>query len=141
MAKVKSKGTLLKVDISATLTTVAQLLSVTPPTFRSLDYGEFTLDQRGTGKERELSGYTETDAFEAEMYWDPDLAVHDAIINAIIPDPPIASVWQILFVNTGASSINWTSTSLELGPQVPTGGDGLRATIKGEIDGLPVYTQ
>lgn len=140
MAKVKSKGTLLKLDIAATLTDVAQLLSLKPPAFRSTDYGEFTLDQSGTGRERELTGYAESDPFEAEFYWDPDLAVHDAIIDHITADPPTEQTWQILFVNTGASTIDWTGVGLEMSPTVPVG-DGLKASIKGEVDGLATYTQ
>lgn len=138
MAKVKCKGTLLKLEVASVLTTVSQLISVKPPAKRSLSYDSSTLDTTGAGMEKALTGWAESDDFEAEIFWDPDLAVHDAINTDI--DTPAETTWQILFVNTGASTLDFVCAGIELSPAVDMA-DGLKAGIKGELDQLPTLTQ
>lgn len=137
MAKIKCKGTLLKLDIATVLTTVSQLISVKPPSKRSLSYDSTTLDTSGAGMEKELSGYAEADDFEAEIFWDPELAVHAAINDSI--DTPAETTWQVLFVNSGASTLDFVCAGLELGPAVDMA-DGLKASVKGELDQLATLT-
>lgn len=135
--KVKSKGTVLKLDISSVLTAVSQLISVTPPKRRTLDFDSTTLDTT-LGKEKELTGYAEADPFEAELFWDPALAVQAAIDDLIDPTPT-ASTWQIVFANTDASELDFDCAGIELG-EVVAMDDGVKQPIKGNIDGLPALT-
>ena len=137
MAKVKCKGTLLKLEVASVLTTVSQLISVKPPASRSLSFDASTLDTSGAGMEKALTGWAEADDFEAEIFWDPDLAVHDAINTDIAT--PAETTWQILFVNTGASTLDFVCAGLEISPAVDMA-DGLKASIKGELDQLPTLT-
>jgi hypothetical protein len=136
MAKIKCKGTTLKLDIASVLTTVSQLISVKPPSKRSLSYDSTTLDG-GVGKTKDITGYAEADDFEGEIYWDPELAVHAAINDNI--DTPADTTWQILFVNSGASTLDFGCAGIELSPAVDMA-DGLKASIKGELDGIPTLT-
>lgn len=137
MAKIKSKGTVLSLEIATVKTAVGQLISVKPPTERSLDFDGTTLDTT-LGKEKELSGYAEAEAFEAELFWDPELAVQAAIL-ALIKPTPAEGDWEIDFVNAGASNLAFTSVGLELGVAVEMD-NGLKASIKGNVDGLPTLT-
>ena len=129
MAFNKCKGTLLKVEVASVSTTVAQVTEITPPKDKSLDFEAETLDQ---------SGGTDSDPFSATLFWDPVLAVQAAITSAITT--PAKTVWQILFVNTEASTIDWTSAGLEFGAVVAAR-EGLKAELSGNIDGLPVFTE
>mgnify|MGYP005660880461 CR=1 FL=1 len=138
MAFNKCKGTLLKVEVASVSTTVAQVMEITPPKSKSLDFEAETLDQAGVGVPRELTGGTDTDPFSATLFWDPVLAVQAAIQAAI--DTPAKTVWQLLFVNAEASTIDWNSAGLEFGAVVAAR-DGLKAELSGNIDGLPVFTE
>lgn len=135
MSKLQSKGTVLKLDIAATLTPVSQLISVTPPKMRSLDFDSTSLDT-ALGKEKELTGYTEHDAFEAEFFCDPALAVQAAMYALIYPTPA-ESTWQIEFSN--ASTLDFDCSGFELGTAVAMD-DGLKNNIKGNVDGDVVLT-
>lgn len=137
MAKVKCKGTVLQLDIAAVYTAVAQLISHTPPKFASSAYDGTTLDTSGAGEETELTGYADGGEFSAEIFWDPELAVHAAITDAIVT--PAATNWKTIFVNSGASELAYTCTGLEFAPAVAMK-DGLKANITGELDQLPVIT-
>lgn len=136
MAKIKGKGTTLKLDVATVFTTVAQLISVKPPGQKSLSYDSTTLDG-GAGKTKDVTGYAESDGFEAEIFWDPELSVHAAILANITT--PAESNWQVVFVNTGASVLDFVCSGLELSLAVDMN-DGCKASIKGEVDGLPVLT-
>lgn len=138
MAKVKGKGTAIKVDISSVMTAISQVISITPPAIASLDYDSTTLDTSGAGKERELTGYAESDAFSAELFWDPALAVHDFLYDSI--NTPVETTWNMVFVDSGDAELDWTTTGLKFAPVVAMN-DGLKATVTGEVDQIPVITQ
>lgn len=137
MAKIKCKGTVLQIDIATVYTAVAQLISHTPPSMKSLAYDSTTLDTSGAGKESELTGYAEAGNFEAEIFWDPELAVHQAITDAIVT--PAETNWKTIFVNSGASELGYTCTELEFAPAVNMN-DGLKASISGKPDQLATIT-
>jgi len=128
--KIKSKGTVLDLDIASTLTPVSQLISVSPPKRRSLDFDGTTLDT-SLGKEKDLSGYVENDPFEAEFFFDPALAVQ-AAIEALIYPTPTESTWQIAFSN--ATTLDFDCSGVEVGETVSMD-DGVKTSIKGNVDG------
>lgn len=136
MAKTRSKGTVLKLDIASTMTAVGQLLEVTPPKIRTTDFDSTTLDTV-LGTEKDLTGYAESDPFEATLWWDPELAVQAAILAAITT--PAKTDWQIVYVNAGASVMDFTCAGLEQGVTVAMQ-DGLKSSIKGNIDGIVALT-
>ena len=137
MAKIKCKGTALQLDISTVYTAVAQLISHTPPPLETTEYDSTTLDTSGAGRESELTGYADGGEFAAEIFWDPELAVHAAITDAITT--PAETNWKTIYVNSGASEMAYTCTGLKFSPAVAMD-DGLKATITGKVDQLPVIT-
>jgi hypothetical protein len=136
MAKIQCKGTALKIDIATVYTAIAQAISIKPPVMRSLDFDSTTLDG-GVGMTKDVSGYGEGGEFESEIFWDPELAPHAAITDNITT--PAETSWQILFVNAGASLLDFDVAGLELSPAVDMK-DGLKASVKGNVSGLPVIT-
>ena len=137
MAFSKCKGTLLQVEISSTMTTVAQLIELTPPSMESLSFENLTLDQSGVGVAREITGYTDASPFTGMVFWDPALANHAHITTNITT--PAKTTWQIVFADSGASEIDWVSAGLKFTAEV-SARDGLKASIEGDIDGIPVIT-
>lgn len=138
MAKIQCKGTILQLDIATVYTAVAQLIAHTPPAFGSGSFDSTTLDTSGAGEETELTGYAKGDDFDAEIFWDPELAVHAAIHDAIYPTPTVTN-WKTIFVNAGATEMAYTVTALKIAPAIAMK-DGLKATITGTLDQLPVIT-
>jgi hypothetical protein len=137
MSRLKCKGTILQLDISSVYTTIAQLIGLTPPGLKSLSFDATTLDQAGVGKALDLTGYAESDGFEAEIFWDPALSPHGTIETNITT--PAKTNWRIELTDSGPTQIDWTSAGLELKPAVAML-DGLKASVKGEVDGLPTVT-
>lgn len=137
MAVAKCKGTLLKVDIASTFTTIAQLVSLKPPKIKSEDFENMTLDQAGVFKKREMTGYAESDSWDAELFWDPGLAPHAKLYDSIAT--PAKTTFRIVFVNTDASEIEWTNAGLEFGVEVKMN-DGLKVSVSGNVDGAAVLT-
>lgn len=143
MAKYKTKGVVLKKDIASTLTPVSQLISLSPPNKKSTSFAAATIDQADAdpAKGREMSGWAESDGFDAEIFWDPILAVHAALNDDI--DTPVKSTFEIEFLGDGlasaSSKMNFDCAGMTLGPTTPFE-DGLKASISGELDGIPTVT-
>jgi len=96
-----------------------------------------TLDQSGVGEERDLTGYVAGDDLDAEVFWDPDLANHAALLALVTT--PAKGTCQVVFVNTGASEIDFVTAGAEFKPIVKMN-DGLKGKFKASIDGSPVLT-
>lgn len=137
MGMIVCKGTLLKLSIASTLTTVAQMIETTPPTWKSTDYESKTLDQSGAGVPRDLDGYADGGEFSATFWWDPTVASHAAMLALITT--PTKGTWEQVLTGGTPNKIDFTSAGLQLSPKVDMG-KGLQAEIKGNLDGLPVLS-
>ena len=137
MAFSKCKGTILQIDIASTMTTIAQLIEVEPPSMSSSSFENLTLAQAGVGVARELPGYTDADPFTAMIFWDSALAPHIKLSDDIAT--PAKTTWQVVFPDAGASEIDWVTAGLKFKATVAAL-DGMKAEIEGDIDGVPVVT-
>lgn len=143
MSIYKTKGAVASVEIASTLTPVSQIIEMGIPNKKTTSFESMTIDQpdNDPGKGKEMSGWAESDGWDAEIFWDPVLAVHEALDDAI--DTPAKTVWQIELLGDGlatsSSTIDFTAAGLTLGPTLPFE-DGMKANISAEIDGIPVYT-
>jgi hypothetical protein len=137
MAQVRSKGTLLKLSIASTLTTVAQMIENSPPSWKSTDYESKTFDQSGAGVGRDLDGYADGGEFSATFWWDPALATHAAILALITT--PTKGTWETLLTGSTPNKIDFTSAGIQLSPKLDMG-KALQAEVKGNLDGLPVLS-
>lgn len=133
MAKLKGKGTTLQQTISSVLTDVAQVISIDLSGEASEDYDSTTLDGAAY-KTKELTGYTEPGSLSAELFFDPALAGHAAIVALMTA--PATCVWKLKYSDSGPSSLTYTSTGLGLDQKVVTN-DGLKATLKMNRTGAP----
>jgi hypothetical protein len=135
MAQTLTKGTLFKFTISSVLTTIAQLMAVTPPGWKSESWESTTFDQSGVGKSKDMTGYAEGNEFSCTLFWDPALASHAAILASITT--PVKTAAEVLFPST--KKIDFTIADLELSPKVERDKAAM-AELKAGIDGLPVVS-
>lgn len=133
MAKLKGKGTVLQQTISATLTDVANVFSISlsgeeSETFETTDLSTSVF------KTYAQTGYTEPGTVEAGLFFDPALAGHAAIVALLTT--PADCVWKVKYSDAGPSSITYTSAGIGLSQEVVMN-DGLKATLTMKRTGAP----
>lgn len=129
-----SKGTLLKQDLASTLTTVAQVTSLSVDGSESETFDSTTLDQTSAFKTYKPTGYTEPGTVSGELFYDPALAGHKALL-ALLAAPADES-WSITWSDTGATAQAFTGAGFSFGAAAAMG-DGLKGTFSIKIDGSP----
>jgi|14BtaG_2_1085337.scaffolds.fasta_scaffold23579_3 hypothetical protein len=133
MSKIAGKGTILKSTISATLTAVAQITSISTSGFKSETYESTCLDT-GVGKTKGLTGYAEGGTCDVEIFYDPGLAGHQFYQDSITT--PVEIVHTITY--TDASVTTFTSSGIDMGVTVAMD-DGLKSSLSFEITGIPSF--
>lgn len=137
MAKIKVKGTVVKITIATVLTAVAQITEFSHDGAESETYDATTIDTSGAGKEYSQTGYTEGGNFNFSVFYDVDLAAHQAITDLLTT--PADCVWSITFTDATPATCNFTSAGVSFGF---TGAmnDGLKADVGLKLTGLLAYT-
>ena len=137
MAKIKGKGTVLKQDISSTLTAVAQVISLNIDGAESETFECDTLDNTSAGILYGQTGRSEGGSTSGELFFDPALAGHQAMTDIIIT--PAETAWEITFADAGATQWSLLGAGLSLGVAIVLS-DGLKASFEIKHSGLPGYT-
>lgn len=132
MAKVKGKGSILKMTISAVLTPVAQLLEFGIDGSGADTYKSSTLDNSTAFHEYEVTGYAEGGTLSGSMFYDPALAGHQFITDQIAT--PASNACQITYADTGLTTHSFTATGWQFGNKVVMD-DGLKADFSAQITG------
>lgn len=136
MAKVKSKGTVLKQDIAATLTAVAQIIEVGHDGAESETYESTTLDTSGAGKEYSQTGYSEGGSVDFSIFLDPALAGHQSLMDDVTT--PAERDYEITFADTGATASAFTAAGIGFGFTAAMN-DGLKADVSLKLNQLMTY--
>lgn len=136
MAKIKSKGTTLKQEIASVLTAVAQVISLTLPECESETYEADTLDNENAGIPYEPTGRSEGGSASAELFYDPALAGHVALLTIITT--PATTGWSITFADTATSTWTFDGAGLSFGGTAAMN-DGLKGSLSIKLDGLPTF--
>jgi hypothetical protein len=137
MAKIRVKGTVVKITIATVLTAVAQITEFSHDGAESETYDATTIDTSGAGKEYSQTGYTEGGNFNFSVFYDVDLAAHQAITDLLTT--PADCVWSITFTDATPATCSFTSAGVSFGF---TGAmnDGLKAGVGLKLTGLLAYT-
>jgi hypothetical protein len=137
MAKLKVKGTIIKQTIASVLTAVAQITEFNHDGAESETYDATTIDTNGAGKEYSQTGYSEGGNFNFSIFYDVDLAGHQAITDLITT--PADCVWSITFTDATPATSSFTSAGVGFSF---TGAmnDGLKADVALKLTGLMGYT-
>lgn len=137
MAKIKTKGTVIKQTIASVLTAIAQITEFSHDGAESETFDATTLDTSGAGKEYGQTGYTEGGNFSFGMFYDPALSGHQALTDLLTTPAPC--VYNVTFTDTGPSTSAFTGAGIGFGF---TGAmnDGLKADVNIKITGLLAYS-
>src|SRR5688572_12231797 len=90
MAIIRSKGTILKIEIASTLTAVAQLISLDLPEGAAETFEADTLDNANAGIPHKPTGRTEGGSVGFEGFLDPVLASFQALTD-LLTTPVLAT--------------------------------------------------
>lgn len=137
MSIVKCKGTVLSKKVAEVYTAVAQIISLDLPEMESETFEADTLDNPDAGVPYEPTGRTEGGSTGGELFLDPALAGHLALL-ALLTTPAKAD-WQITFADTAATKWPFTGAGFKLGGKLALN-DGLKATFSIKLDKLPTFT-
>lgn len=136
MAIVKGKGSVLKHDIAATLTAVAQVISINHSGAQSETFRSTSLDTSGAGHTYTPTGYAEPGTVDFELFFDPALAGHQIITDYITT--PATQAHSITFADAGTSAWEYTVAGQTFGVSVAMD-DGVKATVSQQLTGLMAY--
>lgn len=136
MAKVPSKGTVLQMDISSTLTAIAQITSIEHSGAESLTYDSTTLDG-GVYKTYDPTGYTEPGDVSFELFFDPALSGHQAITDLLTT--PAVHDFNVTFADSATTDMGeFDVAGLQFGWSAQME-NGLTASVTCKITGAPGY--
>ena len=137
MAKIKCKGAVLKQDIAASLTAVAQVIEFSADGAETGTFDCTTLDTTGAGKEYGQTGYTEGGSVTFSLFFDPVLAGHQSLTDDLLV--PAERDYSLTFADAGTTE--WTFTAAGIGMGITNSmDDGLKADFTLKLDQLFAYT-
>ncbi len=140
MAKVVSKGTTLKQTISASLTAVAQCISLEHAGAKAQTYDSTTLDG-GVFMTKDLTGYSDPGAISGELFYDPNLAGHKFLTGLMgyVAVAPAQNAMSLTFVDAGTTVMAFTAAAVGFGVAVDMA-SGLKGKFNIDITGDPGFS-
>jgi hypothetical protein len=137
MAKIKGKGTVFQHTVSAALTALAQVISIDFTGAESEKYESRALDS-DPYMTYELTGYAMPGQVELELFWDPALAGHKALLTRMGTGStiPVTNAMKVIYSDTTEQSFTGCSTAF--GASVRTN-DGVKAKVTFGITGDPGF--
>lgn len=131
MAKIKGKGTVVQHTISASLTAIAQVLSVEHSGSGSETYKSTSLDST-VFHTYDQTGFSEGGQVTLELFYDPSLVGHQFITDLIAA--PADNAMKIIYADTAEQS--FTAASVQFSATVVMD-DGVKGTAVYQVDGDP----
>ena len=135
MALIVGKGAVLKQDISSTLTAIAQVISIDHSGATSETFKSSTLSTSGAGHEYKATGYAEGGSVDFELFYDSELAGHQALTDDITT--PAERDYSVTL--TGGTEMTFTAAGMDFGFSVSMD-DGVKGNVSLKLDQLMAYT-
>lgn len=135
MAKVVTKGAVIKQDIAASLTAVAQIVSFGHSGAESETADVTTVDTTGAGKEYLATGYSEGGTFDFTLFYDSELAGHQALTDDVTT--PAERDYSVTLA--GGTEMTFTAAGIGFGFQGEMS-DAIKGDISLKLDQLISYT-
>jgi uncharacterized membrane protein YcgQ (UPF0703/DUF1980 family) len=133
MAKVKSKGSLIKTTISASLTTIIQVTEINIGATKNRTLDVECLDDSGVGVEMMNDGAVTQEEITATCLYDPDGATHQFITDSIATGAtafPLAS--SVVFADATPASATFSAVGFGFGV-----GISVKGVTTGQISMTP----
>lgn len=131
MAKIKSKGTVLKQTISMTLTAVAQIISISVADSETEMFDSTDLDT-SVWRTQDPTGYSKAGDVTGELFYDPALAGHQTFTDLLAA--PADTVFTITYADSANTVQTFTASGYTFGVTVDMA-DGLKGTFGLKVDG------
>ncbi|WP_254509888.1 phage tail tube protein [Anatilimnocola floriformis] len=103
MAYTAGKGTKLQLSISSTLTDIAQVVSMTPP---SMEMGTVETTHLLSTWREYISTIPDGGSIDFTLEWDASHATHAALWTAF--QGGAVETWKVLFTDTGAATVGFS---------------------------------
>ena len=136
-----SKGTVFAMDVAGSLATVAEVLSINVSGAKSETFETHYINQSTSGKTKLATGFSDPPTIQAQLFWLPANAGHQAITDEITT-PTIVAANQldgkITFADTGATELPYKIAGIEVGLQFAMN-DGVKADVTFETSGQPTW--
>jgi hypothetical protein len=134
--KVRTKGTVLQMEISSVYTTIPQVKNLSLSGEQATSYETVTLDQSGAHTGRELTGYTTPLTISGEMFLDPQDATHAAY--AALLTAPVTTNFKVVYVDDDTTPTEdiYVGNGFTLDKTIDPS-DGLSAPFSIETSGAP----
>lgn len=136
MAKLKSKGSIFKVDVSSVLTAVAQLTDISYSGAEVETFDCTTLDASSASKEYTQTGFTEPGEFQISGFFDPDEGTHQAIRDVLIT--PADLDCSLDLTDTTATVLTFSAASVSLNLSIAMS-DGVKFDSTLKCASLPTW--
>lgn len=136
MAKITSKGTLLKKSISASYTTIAAIRRLTAPDAEVEVYDATALDS-STGREKKITGFVDGGKCSGELFFDPVATTHQELTDQI-NTPADGQLYKIFWSDAAVTEWPWTGCLTKFTPRAAVG-EGLMADFEITVDGKVTY--
>lgn len=137
MATTRGQGTLLKVSIAASYTTISQRTSVTPPKKNRAKIETTDLDSTA---ETSIPGIMRVGECDMVLNYDPAAATHAYLEASIDAGSQTAESFKLIYSDSGAAEEAFTAWVMELGREEATTDGLMKCAVKLCVTGLNTLT-
>lgn len=135
MTKIASKGTKLQLSIASVYTDIAQIESLDAPD-AEVQVVDVTALDSGVGMEFKPNGYVNGGASSGSLFYDPVLAVHQALTDLITT--PAVAAWKYIFADAAATVWPFNGTLTKCQPKASVQ-EFVKADFNIKLDGMVTY--
>lgn len=136
MAKIASKGTLLKAEIASVFTTIAQVIDLNGPDAEVQTFPSNTLDQAGAGIGKEPTGFTDGGTISGNLFFDPTAATHQILTDDLTT--PAKRNFKVVWSDGSSTEWPFSGITKRFTPSASLT-DGLKAAFSVEVNGIVTY--
>ena len=136
-----SKGTILKMDVAASLTAIAEVTGIELSGAKSNTFDATLLSQSAAGEVRQATGFTTPPDVSVDLFWVPTNAGHQAITDELTT-PTVAVADQldgsITYPDSAPTALPFKIAGVEVG-QTFAKDDGVKGSVKFTLNGNPTW--
>lgn len=134
-----SKGTVLQMDVAASLAAIAEVLSISLSGAKNQTFDYTNLSQSASGEARLASGFTTPPDIAAELFWVPTNSGHQAITDHLTtPITVAANQLDGKIIYSDATELPFKIAGIEVG-QTWAMNDGVKANVGFTLNGNPTW--
>lgn len=134
-----SKGTVLQMDVAASLAAIAEVLSISLSGAKSQTFDYTNLSQAASGEARLATGFTTPPDIAAELFWVPTNSGHQAITDELTtPTTVAANQLDGKIIYSDATELPFKIAGIEVG-QTWAMNDGVKANVGFTLNGNPTW--